>query len=257
VILLAACGEPITTPEPVYLQAAGSTSMVPLVAELAAAFHAQNPVVNLEVSGSGSHFGVEALRAGEVDVALIAWLSPDEAAGWRATAIARDGIAIIVHPANPVHGLGLLQLQDLFSGRIYDWGALGGRSDWPVVPVSREDGSGLRAAFETLAMGDRTVTPRAMVALSSLAVVDIVASQPQAIGYVAMADVGADAEVRVLKIEEELPTPQSTGRASYVLSHELWLVTADPASEAVQAFVDFAAGPAGQEIVARYYGRVR
>ncbi len=254
--LVAACGEPVlSTPEPVFLQASGSMALAPLVEELAAAFHEREPLVHLEVSGLGTAYGLDALRRGEADLALVSWLPADLPADWRATAIARDGIAIVVHPGNPVDGLGLLQLQDLFGGRADEWQAVGVSLSGAVQPVSREEGSGTRAAFEALVMGDRRVTPRAVVAPSDQAVVEYVAAHPGAIGYVGM--VWASSGVKVLKVEGERPTPQGVERGSYALTRELWLVTAGPPSEAVQRFFDFALGQAGQQIVGQRYGRIR
>jgi phosphate transport system substrate-binding protein len=256
VAVLAACGEPLATAEPIFLQATGSTAMMPLVSELAAAFGEQSTAVSLEVTGLGTHYGLEALRRGEADLALASWLPEDLDPDWQAVAIARDGIAVIVHPVNSVDGLGLLQLQDLFSGRVDEWEAVGGRRTQGVVqPVSREEGSGTRMGFEALVMEERQVTPLAVVAASSQAVVEYVAGHPNAIGYVSMGYVSP--EVKALKIEGELPTPETAGRGSYPLTRELWLVTPAPPSEAVQAFVDFALGPAGQQIAGQRYGRIR
>jgi phosphate transport system substrate-binding protein len=260
----AACGELVVTPEPTYLRAAGAMEMAPLVAELATAFGEQEPTISLEVTGLGTAYGLGALSAGDTDIALASWLPPDPStasglgldARYKATAIARDAIAIIVHPGNPVEGLGLLQLQDLFGGRIYDWQAVGSLSALGEVQVvSREEGSGTRAAFEAMVMHDQKITPMAIVASSPQATVDYVAGHPQALGYVSMGSVLPG--VRVLKIEGELPTPGSAGRGSYALTRELWLVTADPPPEAVQLFLDFVLSPAGQQIVARRFGRIR
>jgi phosphate transport system substrate-binding protein len=152
--------------------------------------------------------------------------------------------------------LGLLQVRDLFSGRVSEWQAVGGWAAQGVVQaVSREEGSGTRIAFEALAMDGVPVTPRAVVALSGQGVIDYVAGHPDAVGYVSMAFVSP--AVKVLKIEGEYPTPESAGRASYPLTRNLWLVTADPTSEATQHFVDFALSPAGQEIVEARFGRIK
>ena len=254
-LFLAGCGEPLATPQPVVLQAAGSMSMAPLLDDLAAAFQARSETVTLDVTGLGNEFGLQALRAGDVDMALASYL-PDVESAWRTSAIARDGIAIIVHPSNPVEGLGLLQLQDLFAGRAYEWIAVAGpASQGEVQPVSREDGSGMRAAFESLVMIDRPVTPMAVLVPSPEAVVAYVAEHAGAIGYVSMAEVTE--AVKVLKVEGALPTPESASRGSYPLTHELWLVMADPPPEGIQAFVNFVLSPAGQEIVGRRFGRVR
>lgn len=255
VVLLAACGQPAATPEPISLQAAGSTTMAPLVSDLAVAFQERHPAISLEVTGLGTGFGLGALGRDEADIALVSWLPATLEPGRRAVAIARDGIAIVVHPSNPVDGLGLLQLQDLFSGRADEWQAVGVLVVGPVQPVSREEGSGTRAAFEALVMGDRHVTPAAVVVPSGQAVVEYVAAHPGAIGYVGMA--WASSGVKVLKIEGELPTPQGAEWGSYALTRELWLVVAEPPSAGVQRFLDFALSPAGQQIVGRRYGRTR
>lgn len=254
--LMAACGEPVATPEPVFLRAAGSTSMARLASELAAGFGEQSPLVDIEVSGPGTAFGLSELAAGRADLALASWLPPDLDPQWQATAVAWDGIAIIVHPSNGVDGLGLLQLQDLFAGRVYEWiGVGGGRSPGRVQVVSREEGSGTRDAFEALVMTERAVTPMAVVAPSGEAVVAYVAAHPEAIGYVSMGLVTS--AVKVLSVEGETPAPQSVERGSYPLSRELWLVTVAAPAEPVAAFQRFILGPAGQQIVGRDFGRIR
>lgn len=254
------------------MEAAGSREVTPLMAELAQAFEERSPLVTIDVEGLGTAYGLQALRSGEADVAFASWLPPQAGQaggavqfldpGWQATAIARDGLAIVVHPDNPLDGLGLLQLQDLFSGRAYEWAAVGAESDaadkptlGEVQPVSREEDSGARAAFEALVLGDQRLTPRAVLRLSPEAVIEYVATTPNAIGYVSMGYVGPD--VKVLKIEGLLPTPDTTTRGAYPLSREFWLIITEPASGAAGEFVDFALSPAGQQIVVRRYGRVR
>ncbi len=254
--LLARCGEPVATPEPVFLRAAGSTSMAWLMTELAAAYAESAPLVDIEVGGQGTEFGLNELAAGRVDLALASWLPADPDPRWQATAIARDGVAVIVHPSNDLDGLGLLRLRDLFAGRVYEWSRLrDGSAGGEVQVVSREAGSGTRQAFEVLVMDGHHVTPLAVVAPSSEAMVEYVATHPEAIGYVSMGSVNAG--VKVLTVEGELPTPQSTTRGSYPLSHELWVVTADPPAKAALAFRRFVLSPAGQQIVGETFGRVR
>ena len=254
--LLAACGEPLATPEPVFLRAAGSTAMVGLVSELAERFSEQSPLVTIEVEGLGTSFGLDELAAGRAEIALVSWLPDGLGTQYQVTAIARDGIAVVVHPGNGVDGLGLLQLRDLFSGRVYHWREVGGRpSQGAVQIVSREAGSGTRNAFEALVMEDREVTPLAVVAPSGDAVIEYVATHPGAIGYVSMGK--SSPAVKVLGIEGELPAPQSAERGSYPLSRDLWLVTGRSPSEPVKAFLRFVKSPAGQQVVGQSFGRIR
>jgi phosphate transport system substrate-binding protein len=255
-LVLVACGEPVATPEPEFLQVAGSTSMAQLVSDLAATYTEQFPLTDIEVTGQGTQFGLNELADGRADLALASWLPADLDERWQATAIARDGIAVIVHPTNDVAGLGLLQLQDLFSGRVHEWAGVGGASaQGEVQVVSREAGSGTRDAFEALVMGERRVTPLAVVAPSSEAVVEYVAAHPDAIGYVSMGMVSP--AVKVLSLEGEMPTPQSAQQGSYPLTRQLWLVAAASPESSVGAFRRFALSPAGQQIVGQSFGRVR
>jgi phosphate transport system substrate-binding protein len=230
--------------------------MVPMAIDLLETFAEDKQSVTFEVSGGGTSFGLNALESGEADLALVSWLPADLHNRWRATVIARDGLAVIVHPCNSVSGLGLLQLRDLFSGRILEWEAVPrSGSKGQVVPISREEGSGTRAAFEVMVMEELSVTPRALVAPSDSAVVDYVSDHPLAIGYAAMSQV--DPGVKVIRVEGELPKRQTAGPASYPLTRELGLVTRHPPANRLQEFVSFVLGPAGQRIVEKRFGPVR
>jgi phosphate transport system substrate-binding protein len=255
IFFLSACRATVEPPQPVYLKAAGSTTMLPLVDELAAAFHERQPLVNIDINaGGGSALGREMAAAGQADLGLTSWLPEEPPDGLQATVIARDGIALIVHPTNPIFGLTLLQAHELFSGRAVDWEQVGGRPGLVQV-ISREDGSGTRAAFERLVMGDDRVTLTALVMPNSQAVVDYIAGDPLAIGYVSMGYVNGN--VRVVPVEGLLPTPESVSRGEYHLTRELVILSRSNAPPQVQAFLEFALSPAGQAIVGRHYGRVR
>ena len=252
--IVSACSASVESPTPVYLQAAGSTAMIPLVEELATAFGERQAGVTVDIQAGGSTLGREMAAGGQVDLGLISWLADGPPDGTQASVVARDGIALIVHPTNPITGLSLIQTHELFSGRTVDWEPLGGPSELVQV-VSREDGSGTRAAFEAMVMGENPVTLTALVMPNSQAVVDYVASDPRAIGYVSMAYL--DDKVRAATVEGLLPTPENVSRGEYHLTRELILLSRPNASPPVQEFLDFALSPAGQAIVAQNHGRVR
>jgi phosphate transport system substrate-binding protein len=102
--------------------------------------------------------------------------------------------------------------------------------------------------------GDR-VTPTALVMPNSQAVVDYVARDPHAIGYVSMGYVGD--RVRAVAVEGLVPNPQNVSRAEYNLTRDLVILTRPAAPDAARAFLDFILSPAGQAIVGQRYGRVR
>ena len=99
--------------------------------------------------------------------------------------ICHDGIAVVVHPDNPVSGIDLDQIRGIFSGSISNWRQLG----WvnrKIDAVSREEGSGTRGAFEDLVMKDKEIDDGTMVQDSNGSVKEVVATDPYAIGYISM-----------------------------------------------------------------------
>jgi len=253
-LLLAGCSRGAIEPaEPVHLQVTGSTSLQPLVEELAQAYTERLKQVTITVEGRGSLAGIELVRQGQVDIGMASWKEPDDTSLW-STPIALDGIAIVVHPQNQVEGLTMLQLKDVFFGRIWDWRDVRGKAG-EILVVSREDGSGTRMVFEDLVMQGKRVTPMAVVMPGSQAVVEYVAEHPEAIGYVSMGYLSG--KVKVLEIEEAAPTPDSVRQGSYHLLCPLFLITRQEPTGEIKGFVDFVLSPTGQSIVGRKYGRVQ
>lgn len=255
--LLPGCaGQPTAEPPPISLRVAGSTSLEPVLEALAEAYQAQHPNVLVDVRGGGSMVGLEALRQGQADLAAVSWqpVADRRTDGMQAVPIARDGIALVVHPRNTIPGLTLLQTRALFRGETPDWAALGGAGAETSI-VSREDGSGTRMAFEALAMGDERVTLNALVMPTSQAVVDYVASHRGAVGYVttgALTD-----SVRAVPVEDVAPAAAAVRAGAYSLGRVLYLYAPDPAPPAAAAFLDFVLGPAGQAIVAQHLTPIR
>jgi phosphate transport system substrate-binding protein len=260
--LLTACGTPLEPREPVYLRIAGSTSMQPLIEDLAQAYTGRHEHVTTEVQGGGSRLGIALASENQIDIGT-ASRKPTaeeerdpETGGKRLwwTAIAQDGSALVVHPQNVVEGLTLPQARDIFFGRILNWEEIGG-TPGEIVVVSREDGSGTREVFEEKVMGEKRVTLTAIVMPSSEAVVEYITRHPTAIGYVSMGYLSP--EVKALAIEGVSPTPANVQSGTYPLTRPLYLLTGQEPTGEVKAFIEFALSPAGQAVVEQRYSRLR
>jgi phosphate transport system substrate-binding protein len=163
---------------------------------------------------------------------------------------ARDALVMITHSTNPVGGLTVLQLRNVFQGQLLYWTELGGLS-FDVVPVVREDGAGARRSFESLVLGERAVTPIAVVMPSNEMVVAHVSATPGAIGYIASSWIVP--AVNVLAVEGTTPSPASVAEGRYLLARPFFLVArAEPIGDLAD-FAEWVRVGEGQEIVKRRY----
>jgi phosphate transport system substrate-binding protein len=250
-LLAASCTpQPLTvTREPTTVRLVAADSCGALAEELATAYEEAHPWASVQVQVFNSSVAERTLRAGEADLALLSWVQETiyEEPLWHLV-FAHDGIAVIAHPATPFDETGLAHLQDIFRGRIQEWGGT------VLVAVSREDGSGTRSAFDGTVLGIHKVSHTAVVMPSSEAVVEYVARTPGAIGYVSTLRVTESnaASVRALPVEGVSPTSTAISDGSYPLSRSLHLAgTAEPAGEA-REFAQWVLGPQGQAIVGKF-----
>lgn len=264
----------VATPRPVLITIAGATSMQPVLQALTEEFTRRHPNVLFTLRGGGSTLGEEQAQVARVQLGASTLFPPDgpEAPGVVRIPIGVDGLAIIVHPSNPIESLTLDQLRDLYVGDILDWAEVGGRAA-EIILVSREDGSGARILFERDVMGDEAVSLTAVVMPTSRDVVDYVAKTPNAIGYVSRGWVmargpiaasrtpGASTpeppRVRVVALGGTLPTQEALRSRAYPLIQPLYLISRGETRGTVRQFVDFVLSPAGQSIMARYHLPVR
>lgn len=296
VAILAACdNSTVATPAPTTITIAGSTAMHRILQDLTAAFSRQHPDVLFVIRGGGSTVGEQLVRNREIDIGASTLFAPEEPAGRSAhtsdplvrVPIGLDGLALVVHPSNNVDELSLVQLQEIFSGRVLNWQSLGSDAG-DIQLVSREDGSGARILFESRVMGQERVSLTAVVMPTSADVVKYVARNPQAIGYVSRAEVAewiddepgsedvrsvkaptADAAapssdssdlppaIKVLRVEGRLPLRASLRSQEYALTAPLYLITNGQPVGRVRQLIDYALSPAGQAIVNRYSAPIR
>ncbi|RLC78655.1 MAG: hypothetical protein DRI61_09505 [Chloroflexi bacterium] len=241
-ILLAACSSYTPPEHPTTIRIGICTSLRPLLDEVYENYLEAHEDLSLEVLEGSERYILRKLQAKEVDVALI---TAKDIPGARL--IARDGLAIIVHPSNPVESLSLEELRAIYAGYIWDWGEIGGEGE--IVLVSRENGSGARAFFEERVMGGIRVSPVAVVMPSSQDVLEYISLNPKAIGYVSMGYLTE--KVKALKLGGFQPSPSAVRTGKYPLSRPVYAVAIN---ETGHSLVDFLTGPVGKNAIGRRYG---
>lgn len=253
--------------ETVYIENKGSDTIVNLALAWAERYQLEHEDVRISVTGGGSGTGIAALLNGTVDIANASRrIKPEEVEAARSGGIepvehviARDAIAIIVHPHNPVSELTLQQVSDIYSGAVENWAEVGGE-DRPIVRLSRETNSGTHAYFletvlrlgeagnETLFCVDTLLLP------SSEGIIAEVRDNPNAIGYDGLGYVPDDLKViAIARAEGEayvLPMVGTVNDKSYPIARDLYMYTAgDPTGE-VKDYLDWILSPEAQQIVA-------
>ena len=218
----------------------GSTSMEKVIGALSESFMAANGGVTVNYNPTGSGSGITAVQEGTCDIGLSSRALKDEekAAGLKETVLAYDGIAIIVHPDNPVSDLTLEQIAKLYTGEITNWKDVGG-NDAEVVLIGREAASGTRDGFESIT-GTKDACQYRQELTSTGDVITAVSQNPDAIGYASLASIKDT--VKALNVGGVTPSEATVKDGSYLVQRPFVLVTVEgkALSPAAQAFFDYA-----------------
>lgn len=216
----------------------GSTSMNRVIGALGEAFEKSSGIkVTYNATGSGS--GIKAVQEGRCDIGLSSrsLRENEKAAGLAETVLAYDGIAVIVHPDNPVSNLTLPQIVGIYTGRIANWSEAGG-SDMEIVLIGREASSGTRDGFEA-ATGTENACRYRQELSSNGDVIATVAGNPNAIGYASLAAIRGS--VKALSVDGISPSEKTVKDRSYAIQRPFVLVTKTDAalSASAQRFFDY------------------
>lgn len=232
----------------------GSTTVGP-IAKSFAAYFTKTTGTPVTVSESGSGNGAKSLINGTCDIAAMSRkMKEKEVAAARKMGVepvehivAMDGIAMIVHPANPVRTLTKEQIASIYQGRLTSWAQVGGPNR-PIVVIQRESNSGTQASFKELVVGKAVpIMQRVETQASNGAVKNRVASTPMAIGFIGMGFV--DRSVKTLAVDGVVPTVQSIKDGSYKLARPLFMYTNGQPQGAVKQFLALPSTPAGKRMI--------
>ena len=270
-LLLSACSSNTTTTDTnspaVYIENKGSDTIVNLALAWAEKYQGDHPEIRISVTGGGSGTGIASLVNGTVDIANASRQIKEEEIDQAKSngveplehIIARDAIAVIVNPENPVNELTLQQISNIYSGKITNWQEVGGE-DRPIVRLSRETNSGTHVYFlETvLRLGskeDKTLFSMDTLLLpSSEGIIAEVRQNPNAIGYDGLGYVPKD--LKMIAIANEaggtyvLPSIATVNDKSYAIARDLYMYTDGEPTGIIKEYLDWILSAEAQQIVA-------
>ncbi|MGB7595921.1 MAG: phosphate ABC transporter substrate-binding protein [Erysipelotrichaceae bacterium] len=225
---------------------AGSTSVQPFAEALAEEYMKLNKGLEIDVQGGGSAAGIMSAQTNTADIGMSSRnLTGDEKKLWYVE-IARDGLAVIVNPKNPVANLTLAQCRDIYSGAIHNWSQLGG-TDHEIHVIAREEGSGTRSAFESLVMNKLEINSRAIIQDSNGTVRQLVGDDFAAIGFISLGLVND--KVKALELNGVQATRENVINGTYNLSRPFLFITNTEPTGKVKAFIDYVLSAEGKKLL--------
>ena len=226
----------------------GSTSVERVISALIEAFEEEHTGLTLTFNPTGSGAGITSAQEGTADIGLSSRPLREGEDGVIDTVFAIDGLAVIVHPDNPVSDLTIEQINGIYTGQITNWSEVGG-DDAPIAVIARDAGSGSRGAFDDIiGLGDEVQHDQELT--SGGAVITAVATNPFAIGYASLS--ALNDTVRAISVNGIAITEETLINQSFPVARPFIMMTQEGADipEAVSAFMTFIQSPEATQIIA-------
>ena len=225
---------------------AGSTAFQPFAEKLAEQYIASHPDVNITVQGGGSSLGIQSALSGAAQIGMADLVKlPPETTALKSLVAARDGIAVVLNPANKVDSLTMDQVHDIFTGKIRNWKDVGG-ADHAIAVISREAGSGTRSSFEQI-VGNMKLSGDALIQDSNGTIRETVANDANAVGYLSHGLIND--KIKSVTVDGFSCTETDIMAGNYKLVRPVFLMTQANVSPACQAFLDYILSEAGQKLI--------
>ena len=222
------------------LDIAGGTAHIPVMTQAAQDIMTFNPKIRITVAGGGSGVGVKQVGEGLAGIGNTGRPlkeSEIEKYGLKTFPFAIDGVALAVHPDNPVKALTKDQVVKIYSGKITDWKDLGGNSG-TINLYGREDGSGTRETFTDKLFGKGELSPSVNVVNSNGAMKTAIAQDKRAIGYVGIGHL--DNSIAGVAIDGHVPSQENAASGEYPVVRNLFMNTKGEPTGLTAAFISSA-----------------
>jgi phosphate transport system substrate-binding protein len=228
-----------------------------LVPQLAEAFKAQHPDTTFDIAAEGSTTGIAAIIDGTAQIGMSSRRAKPTEVGtasgkgvnMKPTIVAYDGLGVIVNASNPIKGLTKKQVEQIFTGEITDWSAVGGNQG-KISIYTRNTSSGTYSDWKELAMKKRDYAPSAQKMAGHEQIAAEVGKNPNGIGYVGLAYMKAGG-IKVVPIDGMMPTQESVVAKKWPYARPTFYYTNGEPTGVAREFVQFTISPEGQKIVDR------
>jgi len=226
--------------------------LVPMLAE---EYKASHPGVSFEIAAEGSTTGIAAIIDGTAQIGMSSRraktteMSAASAKGvnMKPIIVCYDGMAAIVNENCPIKSLTKRQIEQIFTGDITDWSAVGGNPG-KISIYTRNTSSGSYSDWKELAMNRRDYASSSQKMAGNEQIAAEVAKNPNGIGYVGLAYIHA-AGIKVVSIDGVEPSKATVLSKKYPYARPTFYYTNGEATGEAGGFVAFTLSDEGQKIV--------
>lgn len=210
------------------IQLSGSSTVAPLMAEIAARYEKTHPGVRIDVQSGGSSKGVTDAREGAVDIGMASRALKTKETDLKNYVVALDGIAMITHKSNPVANLTKNQIIKIYRGELKNWKDLGG-ADTPIVVVNKAEGrSTLELFLHYTGLKNSEIKANTIIGENEQGI-KFVSGNKNAIAYVSIGTSEVAAKngtpIKMVGLEGVTPSTTAVKAGTYPMTRPLNLVT--------------------------------
>lgn len=229
---------------------AGGTAHIPIMIEATKRIQSFNPDIQINVTGGGSSLGIRKVAEGIVDIGNSGRaLNDEEREKYRLISypFALDGIAVVVHPGNPVSEFSREQTKKVFSGKVGNWRELGG-ADALIVLYGRDNDSATREVFWKKLLAKGVTSPDINIVSSNSTMRNIVSMDRDAVGYISIGHIDP-AKVKAIRVDGIKPSQRNALAGKYTISRKLHMHTTKNPSQLTALFVEYIQSDEGKGII--------
>lgn len=229
--------------ETMHIVVTGSSTVAPLVSEIARLFEKAHPEIQIDVQMGGSSRGIADARRGLADIGLVSRGLNENEKDLKAFPIAFDGITVILHKNNPVKKLSDAEIIAIYKGKIKNWKKVGGR-DAPITVVNKSEGHSTLALFtHYFKLKNTEIRPDIIIGENAHGI-KTVSGNPDAIAYVSIGaatfEAGLGGAIKLLPLAGISPTLENVQNGRFPIRRPLNLVTQEKPEGWVLRFIQFA-----------------
>lgn len=234
----------------------GASTIAPLMADIAKAHDAKNPTIRTDVQAGGTSRAFTDVRQGSAQIGMASRALYDDEKDVEHVLIGRDGVAMIAHKSNPVQKLSKAQVIDIYTGKIKNWSEVGG-PNLPITVISKAEGRSTLEVFTGyFGVPYRSIKAHSIVGDNQQEITTI-AGNRGAIGYVSIGaaefEVKRGTPIKLLQLDNFVPSAQSVADGTYPISRELNLVYRKPLSKEAQSVLDYARSSEAKKLVTSHF----